>query len=112
MTSIESIKYIVYGTYNDCDLSDTDINDLYNKMGYNEVIRYLALAKKTQLSSMPTSVNDGANSFSFNDRLKALDDIISLAEKYSFRDPEATEQTGTCFSADLKPDRHKDYWGV
>ena len=112
MTRIESIKYIIWGQENP-DFSDTEISNLIQSFGYNGAIHYLATAQLIQISNSPTSINDGANSFSFNNRISGLEKIIKMADRKEFLDPESEGESGSrkYFTLDTKPDKLKDYWG-
>ena len=102
MTSIESIKKIVYGDSENCDISDSETDSLKRIFGYNGTIRYLAIARKSALASRPTVINDGENSFSYADRMKVLDEIIRLADMNRFDDPEEKNRHISAWSDDLK----------
>lgn len=110
MTRIESIKYLIWGKETP-DYSDTEINNLITSFGYNGAIRYIASSLLIQYSNAPTSVNDGANSFSFNNRVTGLEKVIKMADKNEFLDPESTGVKPNYFTIDTTPDKPKDYWG-
>ena len=112
MTRIESIKYIIWGA-DTPDFNDSEISNLISSFGYNGCIHYLATSQLIQISNTPTSINDGANSFSFNNRISGLEKIIKMADRKEFLDPESSESGGggKYFTLDTHPNKCKDYWG-
>jgi len=114
MTRIESVKYIIWGSNQTPDISDTEISNLIQSFGYNGSIRYIATSQLLKLSQNPTSINDGANSFGFDSPINALKEIIKMAEKCQFLDPEAVDlgdEVKRYFTLDMNPKKCKDYWG-
>lgn len=111
MTRIESIKYLLFSE-EEPDITDTAIQSLIDSFGYNGAIRYLAASLYVRVSQQASAIDDGANKFTFANRLNGLDKIIKLAESYSLPDPESSEnaQLPRATSLSLDTVKKDDYW--
>lgn len=110
MTQTEAIKKIIWGD-DTPSYTDAEIINLVNRFGYNGAIRFIATSMVTQLSRQPTSVNDGVNSFGFNNLISGLELIIKMAERYEFQDPINENNSKKSYTFDSVPNKLKDYWG-
>ena len=112
MTKIEFIKFLFFGDVSSEDMDSELISNLINSFGFNGAIRYIAVSEKMRISGEATSVNDGANSFSFSNKLSGLDDIIKKAEQHSFTDPESEEgDTPVYWAMELQGEKDEGYFG-
>lgn len=111
LTRIESIKYLLFSD-SEPDLTDTAIQSLITSFGYNGAIRFIATAQYVKTSQEFSSIDDGANKFTFQNKLSGLEKLIKLAESYSLPDPESTEDGQLPRSTSLSLDTVKkdDYW--
>lgn len=90
MTRIECIKYLIFNN-EEPDLTDSAILNLIDKLGFNGCIRFIATAQYNKLSQEVSAIDDGANKFTFQNRLSGLERLIKTANAYGFDDPEGQE---------------------
>lgn len=112
MTRLSSIKYIIWGA-DTPDLTNDEICELLEIYGYTDTIKFIAQAQLNKILKEPNSINDGANTISWQDRVKGLENIINLCNKQFYRDPEAIEEPKhqKTYTLDTTPKEFTDYWG-
>lgn len=90
LTRIECIKYLIFNN-EEPNLTDTAIQNLIDKLGFNGSIRFIATAQYNKISQELSSIDDGANKITFQNKLNGLEKLIKTATEYGFDDPEGQE---------------------